>query len=136
MLAGASSSVCVRASSPIHVVPTIATSGAWLPATLVRILSCAASTGIYVTLTFTPGFSASNSFVSLPRISPSLPHAQTLIVPVAFPPAIGVEPPPRRAAAGGDDEGQRGRARRGRGTDHWTTSLVVSGALGSRSSRG
>src|SRR4051812_46070060 len=100
MLDGTSSRVLVRASSPIHVVPTMATSGALPPATLVRILSCAASTGTAVTLTLVPGLAASNSLVILPSNSPSLPQAQTLMVPVALPDEIGLslDPPPPQAA--------------------------------------
>src|SRR3954470_3952488 len=73
------------ANSPIHVVPTIATSGV-LPAAMAAVnLSCAASHGMPVTWTLTPGLAASKSFVSLDRLSPSAPIAQTVMVPVALP---------------------------------------------------
>src|SRR4051794_14675444 len=73
------------ANSPIHVVPTIATSGV-LPAAMAAVnLSCAASQGMPVIWTLTPGLAASKSFVSLDRLSPSAPIAQTVMVPVALP---------------------------------------------------
>src|SRR3954467_14408400 len=73
------------ANSPIHVVPTIATSGV-LPAAMWAVnLLCAASHGMPVTWTLTPGLAASKSFVSLGRLSPSAPIAQTVMVPVALP---------------------------------------------------
>src|SRR6478672_2022529 len=83
--AGVGSMASLLANSPIHVVPTMATSGV-LPAVIAVVnLSCAASHGIAVTWTLTPGLAASKSFVSLGRLSPSAPMAQTVMVPVALP---------------------------------------------------
>jgi hypothetical protein len=83
--AGVGSSASLLANSPIQVVPTIATSGV-LPAVMAVVnLSCAASHGMAVTLTLTPGLADSKSFVSLGRLSPSAPIAQTVISPVALP---------------------------------------------------
>ena len=73
------------ANSPIQVVPTIATSGVLLAVIAVVNLSCAASHGIAVTCTLTPGFAASNSLVSLGRFSPSAPMAHMVMVPLAAP---------------------------------------------------
>ena len=82
---GVGSSAPRPANSPIHVVPTIAASGV-LPAVIAVVnLSCAASHGIAVTFTFTPGLAASNSLASAGRFSPSAPIAQTVMVPVALP---------------------------------------------------
>src|SRR6478672_6106946 len=83
--AGVGSMASLLANSPIHVVPTMATSGV-LPEAIEAVnLSCAASHGMAVTWTLTPGLAASKSFVSLGRLSPSAPIAQTVIVPVALP---------------------------------------------------
>src|SRR6476661_9841928 len=83
--AGVGSSASLLANSPIHVVPTMATSGV-LPAVMAVVnLSCAASQGMAVTSTLTPGLAVSKSLVSLDRLSPSAPMAQTVIVPVALP---------------------------------------------------
>src|SRR6476469_10455005 len=72
---GVGSSASRPANSPIHVVPTIAASGV-LPAVMAVVdLSCAASHGMAVTLTLTPGLAASKSVVSLDRLSPSAPIA-------------------------------------------------------------
>src|SRR6476661_3766741 len=83
--AGVGSMALLLANSPIHVVPTMATSGV-LPAVMAVVnLSCAASHGMAVTWTLTPGLAASKSVVSLDRLSPSAPIAQTVIVPLALP---------------------------------------------------
>src|SRR6476620_9550982 len=83
--AGVGSSASLLANSPIHVVPTMATSGV-LPAVMAVVnLSCAASHGMAVTWILTPGLAASKSLVSLDRLSPSAPMAQTVIVPLALP---------------------------------------------------
>ena len=59
-----------------------------LPAVIAVVnLSCAASHGIAVTLTFTPGLAASNSLARSGSFSPSAPIAQTVRVPVAGPAA-------------------------------------------------
>src|SRR5688500_10609762 len=83
------------ANSPIHVVPTMATSGVLLAVIEVVNLSCAASQGMAVTLILEPGLAAPNSFARVGRFSPSAPIAQTEIVPVAAPDltAAPVSPP-------------------------------------------
>ena len=91
-LPGVGSRAPSSANSPIHVVPTIATSGVLLAVIAVVNLSCAASQGMAVTSTLAPGLAASNSFASAGRFSPSAPMAQTVMVPVAAPLA-----PPRRS---------------------------------------
>ncbi|MFN8081753.1 MAG: hypothetical protein U0Q19_19510 [Kineosporiaceae bacterium] len=100
MLLGVGSSACV-ANSPIQVVPTIAASGV-LPAVIaVANLSWAESHGMAVTCTVTPGLAASNCLASAGSFSPSVPIAQTVIVPVALPeltaPAVPVEVPAESA---------------------------------------
>src|SRR4051794_14391809 len=85
MLPGVGSSAPMPANSPIHVVPTIATSGVLLAVIAVVNLSWAASQGIAVTCTLTPGLADSNSLTSSGRFWPSAPMAQTLMVPVAAP---------------------------------------------------
>ena len=63
----------------------MATSGV-LPAVMAVVnLSCAASHGIAVTLTLTPGLALSKSLASSGSLSPSAPIAQTVMVPVALP---------------------------------------------------
>ena len=49
---------------------------------------CAASHGMAVTSTLTPGFAASNSLTSSGSFSPSAPCAHTVMVPVAGPCAM------------------------------------------------
>src|SRR5665647_1234401 len=84
IVAGVGSSAWA-ANSPIQVVPIMAASGV-LPAVMaVANLSWAASQGTAVTSTLTPGLAASKSLVSLGRLSPSAPMAQTEMVPVALP---------------------------------------------------
>ena len=51
-------------------------------------LLCAASHGMAVTSTLTPGFAASNSLTSSGSFSPSAPCAHTVMVPVAGPCAM------------------------------------------------
>ncbi|MCY1234244.1 hypothetical protein D9M72_468200 [compost metagenome] len=78
------------AKSPIQVVPIWATSGVVPPAMAVWYLLSAASQGMAVTLTLTPGFSASKSLRSAGRASPSLPWAHRVMVPDAWPEAMGL----------------------------------------------
>src|SRR5687767_10365997 len=84
------------AKSAIQVVPICATSGVVLPAIAVWYLLCAASHGIAVTLTFTPGFAASNCLSRPGSACPSAPCAHNVIVPVAgplaSPPGEGPDP--------------------------------------------
>jgi len=81
--AGVGSSASSPANSPIQVVPTIAASGVLLAVMAVVNLSCAASQGIPVTCTVTPGFAVSNSLARAGSFSPSAPMAHTVIVPLA-----------------------------------------------------
>src|SRR3954447_1644238 len=98
MLPGVGSRASMPANSPIHVVPTIATSGVLLAVMAVVNLSWAASQGMAVTWTLTPGLAASNSLTRSGSFSPSAPMAQTLIVPVAAPELtalpVAAAPPP------------------------------------------
>src|ERR1700712_4228663 len=73
---------------PIQVVPICAISGVVPPAMAVWYLLCAASQGIAVTLTVTPGFAASNCLAKAGRPSPSSAWAQMFSVPVAGPVAM------------------------------------------------
>ena len=73
------------ANSPIQVVPTSVTSGVSPAAMALAILSCAASHGIAVTSTVASGFASSNAAAKSPRTSPSVPMAQTSMVPEALP---------------------------------------------------
>ena len=91
--AGAGSNA--SAKSPIQVVPIWATSGVCPPAMAVWYLLCAASQGMAVTSTVTPGLAASNSLSNAGRFSPSAPCAHIVSVPVAGPSEID--------AAGADD---------------------------------
>ena len=98
MLPGVGSSASMPANSPIQVVPTMATSGVLFAVMAVVNLSCAASHGMAVTCTLTPGFAASNSLASVGRFWPSAPMAQTVIVPLAAPELtalpVAAAPPP------------------------------------------
>ena len=75
----------LSANSPIHVVPTRVTSGVSPEAIALAILSCAASHGMAVTLTSASGLASEKSETKSPRTSPSVPMAQTSIVPEALP---------------------------------------------------
>ena len=108
------------ANSPIQVVPTIATSGVLFAVIAVVNLSCAASHGIAVTFTLTPGLAASNSLASLGRFSPSAPMAQTVMLPLAAPeltalPVCGGAAAGVLASAGGHGQGHGGDAGEGDG---------------------
>ena len=73
------------ANSPIQVLPTSVTSGVSPAAMALAILSCAASHGTAVTFTSASGFSSMNAAEKSPSTSPSVPMAQTSMVPEALP---------------------------------------------------
>ena len=77
------------ANSPIQVVPIRLTSGVLPLAIAPAILLCAASHGIAVTLTVASGLASSKSAANSWSTSPSVPMAQTSMLPVALPSAIG-----------------------------------------------
>ena len=122
------------ANSPIQVVPTMATSGVLFAVIAVVNLSCAASHGMAVTCTLTPGLAASNSLVSSGSFSPSAPMAHTVMVPVAAPEAHGLAGLGGAAAgvlasAGGHGQGQRGDAGQGDGGGASHRSLTFWGGV-------
>src|SRR6478609_5954439 len=82
---GVGSRASLPASSPIHVVPTMARSGVLFAVTAVMNLSCAAFHGIAVTLTVSPGLAVSKSLISSGSLSPSAPMAHMVRLPLAAP---------------------------------------------------
>ena len=81
------------ANSPIQVVPIRLTSGVLPLAMAAEILSCAASHGTAVTLTVASGLADSKSLTKSWSFSPSVPIAQTLMVPLALESSMAVPAP-------------------------------------------